>query len=377
MHEEEMLAVCFASVKGIGRRGLYRLLETSGSLSGIFDMKQGEIAALVGQRYAKGLLEVVGDGGRDALERCVETGEKYTAKYQKEGICCISCMSKAFPERLRQIPDPPFCLYVKGELPEERMPSVAIIGARACSAYGRSVAYSFGKELAAEGVGVISGMARGIDGIAQEGAVAGEGKTYAVLGGGVDYCYPAEHKGLYDAICKCGGVISEYSPGTMPRANFFPERNRIISGMADIVLVIEARKRSGTYITVTQALEQGKEVFAVPGRVTDVLSDGCNSLIKDGAGLADSVGTVLEALDLCGNHMLCANESGNHNVKNNGGLRGEIMDILSLTPMHLNDIHRALNEQNDVEIGCVMTELVCMELDGMIENSGNYYIKCL
>lgn len=381
MMEEEFLAVCLATQKGVGRKTLYRLLCEAGSIKGIFDMGKKDIISCVGQRYAENIFAVCKEGGKDALERCIELGGEIIRKYEKKGIRCISCISEQFPDRLRQIPDPPFCLYVIGELPKEKMACVAMIGARACSTYGRGVAYSFGKELAGAGVGIISGMARGIDGVAQEGAIAGGGQTYAVLGGGVDYCYPSEHRGLYEAISQKGGVISEYLPGTEPRANFFPERNRIISGMADIVLVIEARKRSGTYITVTQALEQGREVYAVPGRVTDVLSDGCNALIKDGAGVADSAMVILEALRYRGyqirNNGIGADRERRSPLNcENDGIRGRLIDILDVTPIHINELYRAMNVEGEVIMEEIMTELVHMELDGMVNNCGNYYAKC-
>lgn len=379
MREENALAAYLASINGVGRRSLYKLLNESGSLKGIFDMSKEEIVSCVGLKPAQAIRALIGSGDTQYYHKCLERGTALLKRYESEGIRCISCRSGEFPQRLRKIPDPPFCIYVKGELPPLQMPCVAMIGARACSAYGRSVAYSYGKELALAGVGVISGMARGIDGIAQEGAVTAGGKTFAVLGGGVDYCYPAEHRGLYDAICQTGGVISEYVPGTEPRANFFPERNRIISGMADIVLVIEAKKRSGTYITVTQALEQGKEVYAVPGRVTDLLSDGCNSLIKDGAGLADSVPTILDALSSYG-YGVGRFQTGSagkieEEVVGENDIRSRILSLLDLTPLHLNRIYEEMNKVKPVPMETLITELVGLELDGIAESCGNYYVK--
>ena len=172
-----------------------------------------------------------------------------------------------YPERLRNIPDPPYLLYYYGELPAENLPSVAIIGARMCSDYGRKMAEEFARGLAREGVQIISGLASGIDGIAQRAAVMEKGKSYGILGCGVDYCYPASNRNLYEMLKEHGGLISEFPPGEKPLADHFPRRNRIISGLADIVLVIEAKERSGTSITVQMALEQGREVFAIPGRL--------------------------------------------------------------------------------------------------------------
>lgn len=203
-----------------------------------------------------------------------------------------------YPERFRLVDDPPFGIYVKGHLPEEKRPAVGIVGTRMASPYGREQARRFAAELAANGVQIISGMARGVDGIAGRGALDESDASFAVLGGGVDICYPKENKDLYEALCERGGVISEYRPGLMPQNRFFPARNRIISALSDIVLVVEARERSGTLITVDRALEQGKDVWAIPGRLCDRNSSGCNRLIRQGAGIALSPELLLEALGI-------------------------------------------------------------------------------
>ncbi len=190
-----------------------------------------------------------------------------------------------YPERLKNISGAPKKLYVLGSLPEEGRLSVAVIGARDCSEYGKYVAKELGTALGGSGISVISGMARGIDGISQEAALDAGGSSYAVLGCGVDICYPEANRQLYERLKSGGGIISEYPPGAPALACHFPPRNRIVSGLADVVVVIEARIKSGTLITVDMALEQGREVYVVPGRLTDRLSDGCNRLIKQGAGI--------------------------------------------------------------------------------------------
>ena len=192
--------------------------------------------------------------------------------------------------------DPPKGLYVLGALPADDLPSVAIVGSRMCSPYGRKMAYQFGLELAARGVQIVSGMALGIDGYAHEGALAGGGRTLAVLGSGADVCYPEKNRHLYRDIPKRGGVLSEEEPGTPPLPYNFPKRNRIISALSDLVLVVEARKKSGSLITADSALEQGRTVMAVPGRVGDALAEGTNYLIAQGADIAWSVEAVLDAL---------------------------------------------------------------------------------
>ena len=171
-----------------------------------------------------------------------------------------------------------------------------MIGARECSEYGIYVAKNFAKELGAHGIPVISGMARGIDSISQEAALQGGGRTYAVLGCGVDICYPKSSRRLYEQILERGGILSTFPPGTEPIKRLFPERNRIVSGLADVILVVEARQKSGTFITVDMALEQGREVYAIPGRLTDRLSDGCNLLLQQGALIAVSPKDLLQHL---------------------------------------------------------------------------------
>ncbi len=208
--------------------------------------------------------------------------EKF-AELQEKEIRMVTIMDDEYPVNLCNIPDPPFCLYYRGKLPDERCPGVAIIGARQCSEYGRYVAQELGKCLGENHIQVISGMAAGIDGISQSAALESGGTSFGVLGCGVDICYPKSNHVLYDSLVKSGGVISAYPLGTQPLRQLFPPRNRIVSGLADILVVIEARQKSGTSITVEMALEQGKDIYAVPGRVTDRLSDGCNKMLREGA----------------------------------------------------------------------------------------------
>lgn len=203
---------------------------------------------------------------------------------------------EGYPKRLKNIPGAPKALYVLGRLPEEERLSVAVVGARDCSEYGRFVAKELGAALGKNGITVISGMARGIDGISQEEALDAGGSSFGVLGCGVDICYPKENRRLYEKLRKSGGLLSEYLPGTPACANHFPPRNRIVSGLADVVVVVEARVKSGTLITVDMALEQGREVYAVPGRTTDKLSEGCNRLIRQGAGVLFSVEEFIREL---------------------------------------------------------------------------------
>lgn len=215
----------------------------------------------------------------------------------KDTIRYIRRDDREYPEILHYYERMPEGLYLRGCMPDPEKKSVAMVGARNCSNYGRVQAISFAEKLAKEGVQIISGLAYGVDSYAHQGALKGGGKTFAVLGCGADVCYPKEHYYLYEEILKTGGgILSEYEPGTPPLAWHFPIRNRIISALSDLILVVEARKKSGSLITAEYALEQGKNIFAVPGRVGDICSTGCNALIAQGAGIAWSPEVVLEEL---------------------------------------------------------------------------------
>ena len=214
-----------------------------------------------------------------AMEKTIE------AEYEKlsqSGIRFVTIEDEEYPVLLKEVADRPIGLFVKGNLPKFDFPKIAIVGARACSSYGKECAEEIARELSAAGAQIVSGMAYGIDCCSQKAALEA-GSSYAVLGGGVYICYPRENIDLYTRLVESGGIISEYPLGMNPLSGFFPERNRIISGLSDVVIVVEARQKSGSLITVDQALEQNKEIMAVPGRIGDPLSKGCNELIKMGA----------------------------------------------------------------------------------------------
>ncbi len=208
----------------------------------------------------------------------------------------VSRQHPRFPQKLLNLPDGPYGLFFRGQLPDPEKPSVAVIGARRCSNYGQQMAVVLGKALAAEGYQIISGMAAGIDGVAQSACLSAGGLSYAVMGNGADVCYPQENEGLYDRLEQGGGILSEFPPMTPPLRPHFPLRNRLISGLSDAVIVVEARAQSGSLITADLALDQGKDVYAVPGRFNDLLSYGCNRLIEQGAGIVLSSESLLENL---------------------------------------------------------------------------------
>jgi DNA processing protein len=214
-----------------------------------------------------------------------------------EAVAGVRKLRRAeFPELLREIHDPPRVLYLRGAGEVELLarPAVAIVGARACSPYGSQVARMLGRELAAAGLVVVSGLARGVDGEAHRGALDATGLTVAVLGCGIDRDYPAAHADLARRICERGLVVSEYEPGVEPAPWRFPARNRIIAGLTAATVIVEARERSGALITADFALEDGREVFAVPGEITGSLAAGTNRLLRQGATPLTSAADVLE-----------------------------------------------------------------------------------
>jgi DNA processing protein len=226
---------------------------------------------------------------RAYLERLASGGHRFLAR-----------SSPDFPPLLRAIHDPPAGLFLRGGSKPEVLarPSVAIVGARACSGYGASVARSLGRDLAAVGLVVVSGLARGIDAEAHRGALEAEGTTVAVLGCGIDRDYPAAHAELARRVAAAGLIVSEYAPGVEPAPWRFPARNRLVAGVSAATVVVEARERSGALITADLALEEGREVFAVPGEITSSLSAGTNALLKLGAAPLTSAADVLASFGI-------------------------------------------------------------------------------
>lgn len=296
-----------------------------------------------------------------------ETGlEDRYRELEKRKIRFVPYFDAAYPARLSQLSDPPYALYVKGELPKENKISASIVGARRCTRYGEAEALEYGEALARAGIQVISGMARGIDGAGHRGALNGAGKTFAVLGCGADICYPREHIGLYMDIQGAGGILSELCPGEPPLPYQFPRRNRIISGLSDVILVIEAREKSGSLITADLALEQGKDVYALPGPVTSPLSTGCHRLIRQGADILISPQDFLEELNL---------QNIKNIDKNKIVLETQeklVYSCLDLFPKSADELIQSTG-MSPRELLQILTAL---EIDGYIkEISKNYYIK--
>lgn len=287
MKEDLKYQYWMKSIPGIGNKKQKKLVEYCGSAREVYRLTE------------KQLLSVYGIGEKDAW-RIIESKKSWQLgreleTLEKKGIFMVTVEEEGFPEKIAQLPDAPYALFYKGKLPGAGK-TAAIVGARNCSSYGKSMALSLGQCLAGRGVEVISGMAAGIDSFGHWGAVKAGGATFAILGCGVDVCYPKGAHELYERILEKGGILSEYLPGTTPAPGLFPMRNRLISGFSDIVVLVEARERSGSLITADFALEQGKDIYAVPGRVDDALSQGCNRLIYQGAGIILSPEELLAEL---------------------------------------------------------------------------------
>lgn len=280
--------LAFARIKGLGCAGFKRLVEHFGDPTRAVGASAEELAQIPGldREAIAGLRSF--DGGRGV--------EEEVHRALEAGVRIVPFNAREYPSRLRALPDPPPFLYTRGELQAEDERAVAVVGSRSASPYGLRVARDLSQGLAALGFTVVSGMARGIDGEAHRSALAAGGRSVAVLGCGVDVIYPPEHEELYRSLCERGAIVSELPPGTRPFAFNFPSRNRLISGVSLGVVVVEATEKSGSLITAGLAVEQGREVFAVPGQAGASRSRGAHRLIRQGAKLVESVQDIVEEI---------------------------------------------------------------------------------
>lgn len=354
---------------GMGSGGFLKRISAVSPPEEIYKMaRQGSLKDKVSGRYqAKAKLLEESAASYDVM-----------AEYEKmtdRGVSFVYMGEEAYPKKLMHIPDAPYALYYAGKLPGDDKMTIAIVGARNCSAYGRAMAKQFGETLAREGVQIVSGMARGIDGIGQQAALDAGGYSLGVLGCGVDICYPPENKPLYEQLIAQGGICSEYPLGIEPRAVLFPPRNRIISGLCDCVLVIEAKERSGTLITVDMALEQGREVYALPGRVSDPLSRGCNRLIRQGASPALSPEEMLcELIPDCNMHTMPEQQTS----PAPDGVRGRLYKLLDFQPESAEALQLKYADTygGSITISELYLELLQMCADGYADRiGGNYYMR--
>ena len=309
---------------------------------------------------------------RDLLRRVAEKDLDYVMKNQ---IQVMTFQDTEFPEALKTINSCPVILYVKGLLTEQDQTGIAMVGTRNPSPYGQMLAKKFSQELTEIGITVISGMARGIDTFAHTSCLDNNGRTIAVLGSGIDICYPRENKALMDRIANSGAVISEFPLGTPPEAYNFPVRNRIISGLSLGVVVIEAKEKSGALITADYALQQGREVFAVPGNINAETSMGPNLLIKQGAKLVLQGKDILE--EVAPQIVSKRGKTSPPPVQLELNLSDQdqkIMDILSEEPLHVD----LISERTGLMPSELARHLLTLELQGCIfQMSGKRYIKSL
>jgi DNA processing protein len=276
---------------GLGCVLISRLVEQAGSAAAVFEsVNLAQPVAGIGPR----LQEILTNHNLIAAAR--RRADEELQRLDRAGISLLCPASADYPQSLRTIPDPPALLYCRGDLSLLSTPTVALIGSRAATDYGRRVAAHLAAELATRGITVVSGAAYGIDAAAHGGALRGEGRTIAVLGCGVDVVYPRSHAELFAEIVRQGLLLSEYPLGTPPEGFRFPARNRIISGLAQGVVVVEATEKSGSLITARLALDQGREVFAVPGRIDSPKSAGTHRLIQQGAHLVHTAADIMEGL---------------------------------------------------------------------------------
>lgn len=374
------------NVQGIGEKTFKMLVEEMGGAKEVYNASEKRIERMLKQnsresRIAEGKIKALLQSRKDW-----KVEEKYGQMAEK-GISMVSIWDVEYPLRLKKIAGSPAVLYYMGKLPGEERTALAVIGARECSEYGVYTAKAFGKKIGEAGIDIISGMARGIDGISQRAALDAGGRSYAVLGCGADICYPASNSELYGQIRERGGIISPFPPGTPPRKNLFPYRNRIVAGLSDGVLVIEARQKSGTWITVDMALEQGKDVYAVPGRITDRLSDGCNLLIQQGAGIALTPEDVISELAILRNRegkRKAPDERMPHQEK---GKRTEaetaeetenkILDFLDFMPKSSDEILELTGKAGiNMTLPQLLFELIQLCMEGKAgQVGGNYFVR--
>jgi DNA processing protein len=351
-HDDARYWVGFSQAKFIGPTRIARLRERFGDLATAWGAPVHQLRAVLDERALDGVLKARRDLD---LEREME-------RYDRLGVGVLTLAHEAYPRLLREIPAPPPVLYVKGRLFDGDHRAVGIVGTRRFTPYGREVAATLAGDLAAGGVTVVSGLARGIDGVAHQAALQAGGRTVAVLGCGPDVVYPPEHRALADRIAEHGALVSEYPPGRQPDAQNFPARNRIISGLSLGVVVIEAPERSGALITADFAADQGRDVFVVPGSVLAAASAGTNRLLRDGARPVRSAADVLEDLGLDAEPDAAPIQQ----ALPLGDAERRLLAVLTREPQHIDEV-AALADLPIAEASALLTML---ELHGAVRNAG-------
>lgn len=339
------------SVPQVGNVTFRRLLEQFGTPAKALDASEEELSGIKGVSLAAAAA-IRHHDYRPAAERECEL-------LARSGARIVTLLDADYPRPLLEIPDPPPYLYVKGSLTGLE-PGVAVVGSRRASSYGLLATRRLAGDLAAHGITVVSGMARGVDTAAHRGALSGGGRSVGVLGCGVDVVYPPENRELFAAMAEKGGLVSEFPLGTLPLAENFPRRNRIISGICRGVLVVEAEERSGSLITAQYALEQGREVFAIPGNITCSSSRGTNRLIKQGAKLVETVEDILEELPQQGGSRDLPGGTPAFELTHQ---EAAIYTILAAAPHHIDDII----VKSSLTVGDVSAILLRLELKGAVQ----------
>jgi len=343
----------FNLVRGIGPARLRRLLDHFGDAATAWNAPAGELQGVgLDRRSLENLLTV---------RRQVDL-EQQLRRAEQAGVRVLTWETPGYPRNLLNIAAPPPVLFVKGAFSDADEWAVALVGTRRATAYGREVARDLAAGLAASGVTVVSGLARGIDAVAHRAAVDAGGRTIGVLGCGADVVYPPEHRDLMTAIAQTGAVVSDYPLGTAPDAVNFPPRNRIISGLSKLVVVVEADEDSGALITSDFAAEQGRDVFAVPGNINQRSSRGTNRLIQQGAPPVLAVADVLEALNLTRSHEQKAVRA----AAPADATERRLLEQLAAGPAHVDDLAADLV----LPISQVSSALAMMELKGLVRQSG-------
>lgn len=348
---------CLKSVPGIGNHLFKRLID------------RFELPERVFQASEEELVPVEGISARQAAAiqnfRTPDSIRRELDQINQKGLCITTLADPEYPSLLREIPDPPPFLYVSGNL-DGSPKNIAVVGSRNATAYGISTTQKLCADLSAFDITIVSGMAIGIDTAAHHGALAGGGKTVAVLGSGLDKIYPSENRNLFKRISERGAVITEFALNTEPEAHHFPIRNRIISGMSLGTVVVEATKKSGSLITARLAAEQNREVFAVPGSIQSFKSTGTHTLIKQGAKLVENAQDVLEELTaFIDMPRLIQHQEQNSTTENVSSLTPEeiaVYKVLSPYPEHIDTIMR----KTAIEPGKLLSILLQLELNGMV-----------
>jgi DNA processing protein len=345
----------FSLVPEIGPKRLAHLLNWFGDLSAAWTASEGQLrqSGLEKQPTANLLAT------RTRLDLDAEL-----AKVERSGAWLLTLADNHYPSLLSQFPDAPTLLYIRGALATEDNRALSLVGTRKATNYGRDVAYDLAKQLAQNGITVISGLAHGVDTAGHRGAIDGGGRTIAVMGCGIDRIYPVDNRELAQEITRHGAILSEFPLGAPPEGRNFPRRNRVISGMALGVLVVEADIGSGALITAEIALEQGREVFAVPGNIYNHTSRGTNQLIQDGAKLVMSVSDILDELDI--RHESVQIQTITERIVPANPAEARLLEHLTADPLHVDDIARLCG----LPIAIVTSTLTVLELKGLARSVG-------